>query len=38
MVELDTSEAVIVEHTEKYIYWGDRGEGSGKNRLMQILM
>jgi predicted NAD-dependent protein-ADP-ribosyltransferase YbiA (DUF1768 family) len=38
MVKLGTSEAVIVEHTEKDTYWGDGGEGSGKNRLVQILM
>ncbi len=38
MVKLGTSEPVIFEHTEKDNYWGNRGEASGKNRLVQILM
>jgi ribA/ribD-fused uncharacterized protein len=39
-VLLGTGEAKIVEHTENdsYSYWGDGGDGSGKNRLGQILM
>jgi N-glycosidase YbiA len=34
---LGTGNATIVEHTEKDRYWGD-GDGSGENRLGQILM
>jgi ribA/ribD-fused uncharacterized protein len=33
-----TGEAKIVEHTENDAYWGDGGDGSGKNMLGQILM
>jgi predicted NAD-dependent protein-ADP-ribosyltransferase YbiA (DUF1768 family) len=32
------SQGQIVEHTENDRYWGDGGDGSGKNRLGQILM
>jgi N-glycosidase YbiA len=35
---LGTGESVIVEYTEKDRYWGDDGDGSGRNRLGQILM
>ena len=35
---LGTGNATIVKHTEKDRYWGDGGDGSGKNRLGQILM
>jgi ribA/ribD-fused uncharacterized protein len=35
---LGTGDAKIVEHTEKDRYWGDGGDGSGQNRLGQILM
>ena len=28
----------FVEHTENDSYWGDGGDGSGKNMLGQILM
>lgn len=35
---LATGEAEIVEHTENDSYWGDGGDGRGKNRLGQILM
>jgi N-glycosidase YbiA len=35
---LGTGDATIVEHTEKDSYWGDGGDGSGKNMLGQILM
>ncbi len=35
---LETGDAGIVEHTENDDYWGDGGDGSGKNRLGQILM
>jgi ribA/ribD-fused uncharacterized protein len=37
-VLLGTGEAAIVEHTEKDKYWGDGGDGSGRNRLGRILM
>jgi ribA/ribD-fused uncharacterized protein len=37
-VLLATGHATIVEHTQKDAYWGDGGDGSGKNRLGQILM
>ena len=33
-----TGDSTIVEHTENDAYWGDGGDGSGKNRLGQILM
>lgn len=35
---LSTGESTLVEHTEKDSYWGDGGDGRGKNRLGQILM
>jgi ribA/ribD-fused uncharacterized protein len=35
---LSTGDAKIIEHTEKDSYWGDGGDGRGKNRLGQILM
>ena len=35
---LGTGDATIVEHTKNDGYWGDGGDGSGKNRLGQILM
>ena len=35
---LGTGDAKLVEHTERDSYWGDGGDGSGKNRLGQILM
>jgi ribA/ribD-fused uncharacterized protein len=35
---LSTGEARLVEHTENDDYWGDGGDGSGKNMLGQILM
>lgn len=35
---LSTGEAKIVEHTENDAYWGDGGDGSGKNMLGRILM
>jgi len=38
MILLATGDAKIVEHTENDDYWGDGGDGSGKNRLGQILM
>ena len=35
---LGTGDATLVEHTENDSYWGDGGDGSGKNRLGQIQM
>ncbi|MFQ5568734.1 MAG: NADAR family protein [Rhodothermales bacterium] len=35
---LSTGDAVIIEHTANDHYWADGGDGSGKNRLGQILM
>ena len=35
---LATGGAKLVEHTENDDYWGDGGDGSGKNMLGQILM
>jgi len=35
---LSTGDAKIVEHTANDDYWGDGGNGSGKNKLGQILM
>jgi hypothetical protein len=35
---LSTGHAKIVEHTENDAYWGDGGDGSGRNRLGILLM
>jgi ribA/ribD-fused uncharacterized protein len=35
---LGTGDAAIVEHTENDAYWGDGGDGSGRNMLGRILM
>ena len=35
---LGTGDAKLVEHTENDSYWGDGGDGSGKNRLGHLLM
>jgi N-glycosidase YbiA len=35
---LSTGDRFIVEHTVYDSYWGDGGDGSGKNRLGIILM
>jgi N-glycosidase YbiA len=35
---LATGNAILVEHTENDSYWGDGGDGSGKNMLGRILM
>ena len=37
-VLLGTGDAVLVEHTANDSYWGDGGDGSGKNRLGHLLM
>ena len=35
---LNTGDAVLVEHTANDRYWADSGDGTGKNRLGQLLM
>ncbi len=35
---LSTQEARLVEHTQHDAYWGDGGDGKGKNRLGHLLM
>ena len=35
---LGTGDATLVEHTANDSYWGDGGDGSGKNRLGHLLM
>ncbi len=35
---LDTGEATLVEHTENDDFWGDGGDGSGRNELGRVLM
>jgi N-glycosidase YbiA len=35
---LGTGEAKLIEHTENDSYWGDGGDGSGKNMLGLVLM
>ena len=35
---LHTGDAEIIEHTRNDNYWGDGGDGSGKNRLGEMLM
>lgn len=35
---LETGDAELVEHTTNDSYWGDGGDGSGKNKLGIILM
>jgi ribA/ribD-fused uncharacterized protein len=35
---LSTGDEALVEHTENDSYWGDGGDGTGCNRLGQILM
>ena len=35
---LDTEDVKIIEHTENDSYWGDGGDGTGKNMLGKILM
>lgn len=35
---LGTGDAKLVEHTENDSYWGDGGDGSGKNMLGRVLM
>lgn len=35
---LETGDAVLIEHTKNDNYWGDGGDGLGKNRLGLLLM
>lgn len=35
---LATGDKILIEHTENDSYWGDSGDGSGKNRLGKLLM
>ena len=35
---LSTGDEALVEHTTNDAYWGDGGDGSGKNMLGKILM
>ena len=35
---LGTENAELIEHTANDNYWGDGGDGTGKNRLGQLLM
>lgn len=35
---LSTEDALLVEHTDRDDFWGDGGDGSGKNMLGRILM
>ena len=35
---LETGDARLVEHTANDSYWADGGDGSGKNRLGELLM
>lgn len=35
---LSTGDAVLVEHTKNDRYWGDGGDGRGRNMLGKILM
>jgi len=35
---LGTTDAKLVEHTDRDAYWGDGGDGSGKNMLGRVLM
>lgn len=35
---LATGNATLIEHTTNDSYWGDGGDGSGKNRLGHLLM
>jgi predicted NAD-dependent protein-ADP-ribosyltransferase YbiA (DUF1768 family) len=35
---IDTGDAKLVEHTKNDKYWGDGGNGQGKNMLGTLLM
>lgn len=36
--QISTGDAELIEHTKNDSYWGDGGDGTGKNRLGQLLM
>lgn len=33
-----TRDAILIEHTSRDSYWGDGGDGTGENKLGQLLM
>jgi ribA/ribD-fused uncharacterized protein len=35
---LSTGDAILIEHTASDAYWGDAGDGTGRNRLGVMLM
>ncbi len=35
---LETGDKILIEHTENDDYWGDGGNGKGKNKLGKLLM
>lgn len=35
---ISTNDCILIEHTENDNYWGDGGDGKGKNKLGKILM
>ena len=35
---LETEDSILIEHTENDSYWGDGGNGTGKNKLGKLLM
>lgn len=35
---IETEDKILIEHTENDSYWGDGGNGSGKNKLGKLLM
>ena len=35
---LSTGDRILVEHTKNDSYWGDRGDGTGRNQLGLTLM
>ena len=35
---LSTGDTELIEHTKNDSYWGDGADGTGKNRLGQLLM
>ena len=35
---MSTRDAILIEHTRNDSYWGDGGDGTGKNRLGFCLM
>ena len=35
---IETEAKILIEHTENDSYWGDGGDGTGKNKLGKLLM